>query len=70
MTARHDEPLLDSKSRRKLEDQRRMAFRRAIEERGEQRRLEAQISDFPELIAASYLALTSAPVPRSARSAR
>lgn len=70
MSEHHDESPLDSKSRRKLEDQRRMAYRRAIEERSEQRRLEAQISDFPELIATSYLNLALAPFPRSARSAR
>ena len=35
---------LDSKTRRKLEDQRRRAFRRAIEERSESRRLAAEYS--------------------------
>jgi hypothetical protein len=46
---------LDQKTRRKLEEQRRMAIRRAIEERCEERRLLAQISDFPELRLAAYL---------------
>ncbi|WP_082073254.1 transcriptional regulator [Pseudomonas sp. LFM046] len=54
----HDEPShLDSKTRRKLEDQRRMQFRRAIEDRAELRRLQVECSDYPypELIAANYL---------------
>ncbi|MCY1220121.1 hypothetical protein D9M68_708070 [compost metagenome] len=54
----HDEPIhLDSKTRRKLEDQRRMQFRRAIEDRAEQRRLQMECSDYPypELIAVNYL---------------
>ncbi|MCY1535439.1 hypothetical protein D9M68_708450 [compost metagenome] len=52
----HDESApLDSKTRRKLEDQRRMQFRRAIEDRVEQRRLQMEMSDYPELIAANYL---------------
>ncbi|MDH4870870.1 transcriptional regulator [Pseudomonas sp. BN515] len=54
----HDESVhLDSKTRRKLEDQRRMQFRRAIEDRAEQRRLQAECSDYPypELIAVNYL---------------
>lgn len=38
-----------TKSRRQEEDARRMAFRRAIESRTEERRLFAQIIDFPEL---------------------
>ncbi|MCY1182909.1 hypothetical protein D9M73_234940 [compost metagenome] len=54
----HDEPIhLDSKTRRKLEDQRRMQFRRAIEDRAEQRRLQMECSDYPypELIVVNYL---------------
>lgn len=46
---------LDSKTRRKLEDQRRMQFRRAIEDRIEAQRLALETSDFPDLIAAAYL---------------
>ncbi|MBO3276023.1 PA3496 family putative envelope integrity protein [Pseudomonas schmalbachii] len=57
-----DTQQLDSKTRRKLEDQRRMQFRRAIEERLEARRLDQEIDDYPDLIALNYLA--------SARSAR
>lgn len=37
------------KTRRQEEDARRMAFRRAIESRSEERRLMAEILDFPEL---------------------
>lgn len=54
----HDESAhLDSKTRRKLEDQRRMQFRRAIEDRAELRRLQVECSDYPypELIAVNYL---------------
>ena len=54
----HDDPAhLDSKTRRKLEDQRRMQFRRAIEDRADQRRLQMECSDYnyPELIAVNYL---------------
>lgn len=50
-----DTQLLDSKTRRKLEDQRRMQFRRAIEDRIESRRLNQEISDYPDMIAAAYL---------------
>ncbi|MCQ4348057.1 transcriptional regulator [Pseudomonas stutzeri] len=48
-------PRLDAKARRKLEDQRRMAFRRAIEQYNESRRLDQEIHDFPDLIAVNYL---------------
>lgn len=50
----------DSKTRRKLLDQRRMAYRRAIESYAEQRQLQEQLSDYPELIAANYLASSRA----------
>ncbi|THG77031.1 transcriptional regulator [Pseudomonas sp. A-1] len=46
---------LDAKARRKLEDQRRMAFRRAIELYNEERRLDQEIHDYPELIAVNYV---------------
>lgn len=54
MSQHHAEPVLDSKTRRKLEDQRRMAFRRAIEDYAEQRRLQHALDDYPELMAAAY----------------
>ena len=38
-----------AKTRRQQEDQRRMAFRRAIEDRCDQRQLLQSISDYPEL---------------------
>ena len=50
-----DIPRLDAKARRKLEDQRRMAFRRAIEQHNEERRLNQSIDDYPELIALNYV---------------
>ena len=37
------------RTRRQQEDQRRMEFRRAIEDRCERRQLLAEIGDFPEL---------------------
>ena len=54
MNLHHAEPVLDSKTRRKLEDQRRMAFRRAIEDYAEQRRLQHDLDDYPELLTAAY----------------
>lgn len=48
-------PHLDAKARRKLEDQRRMAFRRAIEHYNEDRRLNQSIDDYPDLIAINYV---------------
>ncbi|WP_033876020.1 PA3496 family putative envelope integrity protein, partial [Pseudomonas aeruginosa] len=41
--------------RRKLEDQRRMQFRRAIEDHCEELRLRQELADYPELVAAAYL---------------
>ncbi|PAV46984.1 transcriptional regulator [Pseudomonas sp. HAR-UPW-AIA-41] len=67
MSMHHQEPILDSKTRRKLEDQRRMAYRRAIEDRAELRRLESEFDDIPQQIAANYLNIALAPFPRSAR---
>ena len=61
-----DTQLLDSKTRRKLEDQRRMQFRRAIEERLESQRLDREFADYPDLIAVNYLKSAKG----SARSAR
>ncbi|MDD0842467.1 PA3496 family putative envelope integrity protein [Pseudomonas sp. Gutcm_11s] len=48
-----DEPVHDSKTRRKLEDQRRMAFRRAIEEYAEHRRLQQELGGYSEPLPAS-----------------
>lgn len=40
---------LDAKTRRKLRDERRMRFRRAIEHYDEGRRLHTELIDYPEL---------------------
>jgi hypothetical protein len=40
----------DAKRRRQLKDERRMRFRRAIENYAEQRQLHQQLADFPDLI--------------------
>ncbi|MFL1554232.1 PA3496 family putative envelope integrity protein [Pseudomonas sp. O11] len=47
--ARQYEDSSTVKTRRQQEDQRRMAFRRAIEDRCEGRQLLQSISDYPEL---------------------
>ena len=39
----------DAKARRKLQDQRRMAYRRAIEHYAEQCQLQRELADFPDL---------------------
>ncbi|MGE4404047.1 PA3496 family putative envelope integrity protein [Pseudomonas sp.] len=46
---------LDSKTRRKQQDERRMRFRRAIESYAEQRQLQQELVDFPEPMVAGYL---------------
>ncbi|WP_079204015.1 MULTISPECIES: PA3496 family putative envelope integrity protein [Pseudomonas] len=60
----------DAKSRRKLLDQRRMEYRRAIESYAEHRQLQEQLADYPELVAANYLAAAQAPARRSAQPGR
>ncbi len=60
----------DAKDRRKLRDQRRMEYRRAIEYYAEQRLLQRELADYPELIAASYLATSQAVTRQSAPPAR
>lgn len=61
---------LDSKARRKLQDQRRMHFRRAIEQYDEQRRLYGEIDDYPDHILANSLQFSRESSPRSDRRAR
>jgi hypothetical protein len=56
-----EEPVHDSKTRRKLEDQRRMAFRRAIEEYAEQRRLQRELGGYPDLLPGDFLPITRSP---------
>jgi hypothetical protein len=46
----------EARARRKVIDQRRMEYRRAIESYAEQRQLQQQLVDYPELVAANYLA--------------
>ncbi|MDH0897685.1 MULTISPECIES: transcriptional regulator [unclassified Pseudomonas] len=54
-------PVHDSKTRRKLEDQRRMAFRRAIEDYAEQRRLQQELGGYPDLIPSDFLLIARGP---------
>lgn len=58
------------KTRRQQEDQRRMAFRRAIEDRCEQRQLLAEIGDFPDSLELNYWQAASVTSRRSAQPAR
>jgi len=60
----------DAKARRKLLDQRRMEYRRAIESYAEQRQLQQQLADYPELITANYLAGKQALVRQTAQPGR
>ena len=58
-----------TRTRRQQEDQRRMEFRRAIEDRCERRQLLAEIGDFPEL-ELNYWQAAPAASRRSAQPAR
>lgn len=58
------------KTRRQQEDQRRMAFRRAIEDRCERRQLLAEIGDFSDSLELNYWQATPAASRRSAQPAR
>lgn len=49
MSEREAYASLDARTGRKQKDERRMRFRRAIESYDEQRRLQAQLMEFPEL---------------------
>ncbi|MFW9268487.1 PA3496 family putative envelope integrity protein [Pseudomonas sp. NR3] len=59
-----------AKTRRQQEDQRRMAFRRAIEDRYEQRQLLAQISEYPDLMEINCWQATPAVSRRNAQPSR
>lgn len=61
---------LDSKARRKLLDERRMRFRRAIERYDEQRQLQYELDDYPDMIVASSLQMTPGVARQSVRQAR
>lgn len=56
----------DSKARRKIKDERRMRFRRAIEAYDDRRRLQAELTDYPDAFALSSLLAAQASSPRSA----
>nr|WP_008056955.1 MULTISPECIES: hypothetical protein [unclassified Pseudomonas]EJN30739.1 hypothetical protein PMI35_01805 [Pseudomonas sp. GM78]NYU03150.1 hypothetical protein [Pseudomonas sp. SbOxS1] len=58
------------KTRRQQEDQRRMAFRRAIEDRCEQRQLQAEIADFTGDLELNYWQAAAPTSRRSAQPAR
>ena len=59
-----------AKTRRQQEDQRRMEFRRAIEDRFELRQLQSEISDFPEDIELNYWQAAPTASRRSVQPAR
>lgn len=61
---------IDAKARRKLLDHKRMEFRRAIEDFVEQRRLQHDLADYPELIAKESVSAARAGSRRSARPSR
>lgn len=61
---------LDTKARRKRLDERRMRFRRAIERYDEQRRLQHELDDYPDLLTLSSLPIVPAVSRQSARPAR
>lgn len=64
MSEREAYASLDARTGRKQKDERRMRFRRAIESYDEQRRLEAQLMEFPELAGLAGAAESSARRPR------
>jgi hypothetical protein len=55
-----DNSQLDSKSRRKQQDERRMRFRRAIESYTEQRQLHAELDDYADTLVFNSLIESSA----------
>ena len=58
------------KTRRQQEDQRRMAFRRAIEDLTDQRQLLLETADYPDIAALNYWQTPSANGRRTAQPAR
>jgi len=58
------------KTRRQQEDQRRMVFRRAIEDRCERRQLLAEIGDFPDDLELNYWQASPVASRRNAQPAR
>ncbi|GAB3379397.1 PA3496 family putative envelope integrity protein [Azotobacter armeniacus] len=61
---------LDTKARRKRLDERRMHFRRAIERYDEQRRLQHELDDYPDLLAISLRPVSPPVFRQNARPAR
>jgi hypothetical protein len=74
MSGYSDQPQSHQRSaanaQRKLLDQRRMEYRRAIEAHAERRQLQQQWVDYPELIAANYLAAKQTQARQSAQPGR
>lgn len=67
MSRQADYPnLCDAKIRRKLNDERRMRFRRAIEAYDDQRRLQAELTDYSDGFTLSSMLAAQASSPRSA----
>jgi len=58
------------KTRRQQEDQRRMAFRRAIEDRSDQRQLRLETAEYPDLGSINYWLAAPAAGRRSVQPAR
>ncbi|SER79099.1 hypothetical protein SAMN03159444_05058 [Pseudomonas sp. NFACC02] len=56
----HPHSASSAKTRRQQEDQRRMAFRRAIETYSEERRLNQELSDYLDAASANFWQSTSA----------
>jgi len=61
---------MDSKARRKRLDERRMRFRRAIERYDEQRQLQHELDDYPDLLAITPLPPSPSISRQSVRPAR
>ncbi len=66
MSEREAYASLDARTGRKQKDERRMRFRRAIESYDEQRRLQAQLMEFPDLAGLAGAAGRGMRRPRSA----
>ena len=65
MSEREAHASLDARTGRKQKDERRMRFRRAIESYDEQRRLQAQLMEFPDLAGLAGVAARNTRRPRS-----
>jgi len=66
MSEREAHASLEARTGRKQQDERRMRFRRAIESYDEQRRLQAQLMEFPDLAGLTGTAGRGMRRPRSA----